>query len=37
VVGHKRIELAPGVYDRADQSEICAALGLVGKQYPLGR
>jgi len=31
-VGHKRVELAPEVYDRANQSEIRAALGVVGKQ-----
>jgi len=31
-VGHKRVELAPEVYDRASQSEIRDALGLVGKQ-----
>jgi integrase len=31
-VGHKRVELAPEVYDRATQSEIRDALGLVGKQ-----
>ena len=32
VVGHKSVELAPEVYDRATQSEIRDALGLVGKQ-----
>jgi integrase len=32
VVGHKSVELAPEVYDRADQNEIRAALGVVGKQ-----
>ena len=32
-VGHKSVELAPEVYDRADQNEIRAALGLVGKQF----
>ena len=31
-VGHKRVELATEVYDRANQSEIRAALGVVGKQ-----
>lgn len=31
-VGHKRVELAPEVYDRATQSEIRDALGRVGKQ-----
>ena len=31
-VGHKRVELAPEVYDQATQSEIRDALGLVGKQ-----
>jgi integrase len=31
-VGHKRVELAPEVYDRASQSEIRDALGLVGKK-----
>lgn len=31
-VGHKRVELAPEVYDRSSQSEIREALGLVGKQ-----
>ena len=31
-VGHKRVELAPAVYDRANQSKIRAALGVVGKQ-----
>jgi hypothetical protein len=31
-VGHKRVELAPEVYDRANQSEIRAALGVAGKQ-----
>jgi integrase len=37
VVGHKRVELAPEVYDRANQSEIRAALGVVGKQLlPIG-
>jgi hypothetical protein len=32
VVGHKSGELAPEVYDRVDQNEIRAALGIVGKQ-----
>jgi integrase len=32
VVGHKSVELAPEVYDRATQNEIRDALGLVGKQ-----
>ena len=32
VVGHKSVELAPEVWDRANQNEIRAALGLVGKQ-----
>jgi integrase len=32
VVGHKSVERAPEVYDRANQSEIRDALGLVGKQ-----
>ena len=32
VVGHKSVQLAPEVYDRADQNEIRAALGVVGKQ-----
>jgi len=32
VVGHKSVELAPEVYDRATQSEIRDALGVVGKQ-----
>jgi len=31
VVGHKSVELAPEVYDRANQNEIRAALGVVGK------
>jgi len=31
-VAHKRVELAPEVYDQATQSEIRDALGLVGKQ-----
>jgi hypothetical protein len=31
-VGHKRVELAPEVYDRATQSEIRDALGRVGKE-----
>lgn len=31
-VGHKRVELAPEVYDHATQSELRDALGLVGKQ-----
>ena len=31
-VGHKRVELAPEVYDRANQNEIRAALGVIGKQ-----
>ena len=30
VVGHKSIELAPEVYDRADRSDIRLALGVVG-------
>jgi integrase len=33
VVGHKSVELALEVYDRATQSEIRDALGLVGKQW----
>jgi integrase len=32
VVGHKSVELAPEVYDRANQNEIREALSLVGKQ-----
>jgi integrase len=37
VVGHKRVELAPEVYDRANQDEIRAALGVVSKQLlPIG-
>lgn len=32
VVGHKSVELAAEVYDKANSSEIRAALGLVGKQ-----
>lgn len=32
VVGHKSVELAPEVYDRANQNEIRAALGVVGKK-----
>jgi hypothetical protein len=32
VVGHKSVELAPEVYDRADQNEIRAALSVGGKQ-----
>jgi len=32
VVGHKKVHLAPEVYDRTDQNEIRAALGVVGKQ-----
>jgi len=32
VVGHKSGELALEVYDRVDQNEIRAALGIVGKQ-----
>jgi hypothetical protein len=35
-VGHKRVELAPEVYDRANLSEIRAALGVVGKQLLRG-
>jgi hypothetical protein len=31
-VGHKRVDLAPEVYDRAIQSEIRDALRLVGEQ-----
>jgi transposase len=31
-VGHKRVELAPEVCDRANQNEIRDALSLVGKQ-----
>jgi integrase len=34
-VGHKRVELAREVYDRANQSEIRAALAVVGKQLLL--
>jgi integrase len=37
VVGHKRVELAPEVYNRATRDEIRAALGVVGKQLlPIG-
>lgn len=37
VVGHKKVEFAPEVYDRANQNEIRAALGVVGKQLlPIG-
>ena len=32
IVDHKRVALASEVYDRAKQSEIRAALGVVGKQ-----
>jgi len=32
VVGHKKVTLAAEVYDRANQSEIRDALGLVGRQ-----
>ena len=32
VVGHKRVELAPEVYDRASAADIGRALGLVGRQ-----
>jgi hypothetical protein len=32
VVGHKSAELAPEVYDRANQHESRAGLGVVGKQ-----
>ena len=31
VVGHKRVELAPEVYDRANQNDIRAALCVVGR------
>jgi hypothetical protein len=31
-VGHKRVELAPEAYDRANMDEKRQALGLVGKQ-----
>ena len=37
VVGHKRVELAPEVYDRATIDEKRQALGVVGKQLlPIG-
>ena len=32
VVGHKSVELAPEVYDRADRNDIRLALGVMGKQ-----
>jgi hypothetical protein len=32
VVGHKSVEFAPELYDRANQNEIRDVLGLVGKQ-----
>ena len=32
VVGHKSVELAPEVYDRASAADIGRALGLVGRQ-----
>jgi hypothetical protein len=32
IVGHKSVELAPEVYDRANMDEKRQALGLVGKQ-----
>jgi integrase len=32
VVGHKSVELAPEVYDRASPADIGRALGLVGRQ-----
>ena len=31
-VGHKRVEFAPEVYDRANMDDKRQALGLVGKQ-----
>jgi integrase len=37
VVGHKRVELAPEVYDRANQNDIRAALCVVGRDLlPVG-
>ena len=37
VVGHKRVELAPEVYDRATNDEKRQALGVVGRQLlPIG-
>jgi methylmalonyl-CoA mutase cobalamin-binding subunit len=32
VVGHKNVELAPEVYDRASAADIGRALGLVGTE-----
>jgi len=34
VVGHKRVELAPEVYDRADTSDLRQGLGVVVRHVP---